>query len=361
IGSTQSGLPYIISLAFYAIFMLLTGRYLNTRSPRVIITIGGLLVGIGWLLSGFAQNIFILTITYGMITGAGVGIVYGIPLAVVANWYSEKKGMMVGLVLIGFGLSPFLTAPFARYLIEIFGVMSAFKILGLIFGLIIVLASYPFMYPSETESPVLSKINKNTIDVSTSEMVSTGNFKGLYINFLIGTTIGLMLIGMTSNVGIEMIKLPEKTVTLLMSIFAIFNGVGRPIFGWLTDKLTHKKAMLISFGLITVGAILMILAKDGNIVLYSIAFSIFWFNVGGWLAIAPTTTIAMFGSKYYSQNYGVVFTAYGIGAIFGVVSGVIKDSLQNYHSVFYFVLALCIIGIISSLIMLKNCEKEWQR
>jgi len=357
IGSAQSGLPYMTSLAFYALFMLITGKYLDKYSPRLIVFIGGLLVGGGWILSGFAQNIYILVLTYGVITGAGVGIVYGVPMTVVAKWFPEKKGLIVGFVLIGFGLSPFITAPIARYLIEAFGIMKAFQILGLSFIVIIPLLSYPLSYPKKLNSnlEVVTDEAINLKDVPTKIMVKSKSFKGLYLSFMLGTMIGLMIIGITSNVGIELIKLSPSKVALLMSLFAVFNGIGRPIFGWLTDRLSQKKAMLISYALIAFAAILMIIAKEGSISLYIIAFSIFWFNLGGWLAIAPASTLGLYGTKYYSQNYGVVFTAYGIGAIVGVyTSGMLKDTFGSYQAVFYFIIASSMIGILLSQSMIKN-------
>lgn len=358
IGSTQSGLPYMVSLAVYAIFMILTGRFLDKYSPRLIILIGGLLIGLGWILSGFAQNVVVLVLTFGVITGAGVGIVYGAPMSVAAKWFPKQKGLMVGIVLIGFGLSPIITAPVARNLVETYGLFRAFQILGLAFGLLIPLLSIPFRYPSESESQKLgtsSNTTKKVSDTNTAEMVKSKSFKGLYFCFIIGTTIGLMLIGITSNIGTDLIKLSPKTVALLMALFAVFNGIGRPIFGWLTDKLSQKKAMLISYGLIFLAAVLMLLTTEGSVGLYIFAFSLFWLNLGGWLAIAPTSTLALFGNKHYSQNYGVVFTAYGIGAITGVLSsGLLKDLVQNYHSVFYLVIGLSILGIFLSQRMIKN-------
>ncbi|PRR82456.1 L-lactate MFS transporter [Clostridium vincentii] len=358
IGTTKSGLPYMVSLAFYAIFMLVTGKYLDKYSPRLIISLGAILVSVGWILSAYASNIYFLTISYGVIMGAGVGIAYGVPMTVVAKWFPEKKGLVVGFVLIGFGLSPLVTAPLARNLIEIYGIMKVFLILGISFGVIIPLLSFPLRYPYDSENRNIgttSKIINYTRDINTIKMIKSKNFKVLYFNFIIGTVIGLMLIGMTSNIGIELIKLPPKTIALLMSIFAVFNGIGRPAFGWITDKLSSKKAMLISYVLISIAAVLMLVAKEGSVVLFAIAFSIFWFNLGGWLAIAPTSTLAMYGTKYYSQNYGVVFTAYGIGAIIGVLaSGLMMDVIGNYNSIFYFVLGLCTIGILFSQRMIKH-------
>lgn len=352
IGTTKSGLPYMFSLAFYALFMLFTGRFIEKFNPKVIMIIGGLLVGIGWILSSLAGNIYFLTLTYGVMIGAGVGIVYGVPMNVVAKWFPEKKGLIVGFVLVGFGLSPFITAPFARHLIESYGVMRTFQILGVIFGLAVPLLAIPFRYPTESESESLGKPTKKgqVIDnINASAMIKTKAFKTLYINFTVGTMIGLMLVGMTSNIGIDLIKLSSTKVAFLVSLFAVFNGLGRPLFGWFADKVSHKMAMFLSFGLITIAAILMIFAGAGSTILYTISFSIFWFNLGGWLAIAPATTMTLFGTKFYSQNYGVVFTAYGVGAISGVLtSGLIKDMFHNYNSIFYFVIVLCMVGLFSA-------------
>ncbi|MGV8980599.1 MFS transporter [Clostridium sp.] len=142
-----------------------------------------------------------------------MGIAYGAPMTVVAKWFPEKKGLAVGLVLIGFGLSPLITAPLARNLIETYGITKAFLILGISFALLIPLLSYPFRYPTDSENKSLETTSNKSeyIDnISTSKRIKSKNFKGLYFNFIIGTMIGLMLIGMTSNVGVELIKLSPK-------------------------------------------------------------------------------------------------------------------------------------------------------
>lgn len=348
IGSTQSGFPYMTSLAFYALFMMLSGRYFHKFSPRVILLTGSLLLAIGWILSSFSPNIYILTITYGVISGAGVGIAYGVPLAIVTEWFPDKKGFAIGLVLLGFGVSPLITAPLAKILIESLGVMRTFLVLGVAFGLLIPIFSYPLKYPSETESNELKKVSakdRKSRDFDTKEMIQTSSFKGLYVNFMIGTMVGLMLVGLTNSVGIQFVGLSQKQVGFMIPIFAIFNGIGRPVFGWITDEFSIKKAMLLSYLLIVTAAFLMIFAGSENIVLFGIGFSIFWFNLGGWLAIVPTSTRILYGAKNYSQNFGVVFTAYGIGAILGGLgSGLILDIFQSYYYIFYLIIVLCVSG-----------------
>ncbi len=256
---------------------------------------------------------------------------------------------MIGLVLLGFGLSPLLTAPIARTLVEQYGVTQTFLVLGVVFGVLLPVLAMPFKYPEadcvEEEKVHRSRVRR-TRDVDSAEMVRSANFKGLYFNFIIGTMIGLMMIGLTSSIGIELIGMAQKDVVLFISVFAVFNGIGRPVFGWLTDRLSAKTAMLLSYAQIITAAALMLLAKNGSIGLFFLAFSIFWFNVGGWLAIAPTATNNLYGPKHYSQNYGVVFTAYGIGAVLGVSSsGVLLDTFQNYDYIFYLVIVSCLMGI----------------
>lgn len=360
IGSVESGMPYMFALAFYALFMFLSGKHIEKYKPRKLILLGGLLVSLGWILSSFSTNIIMLTISYGCIGGAGVGISYGVLMNVTAKWFPDKKGLAVGLILVGFVLSPLVTAPLVRILVENFGVMRAFLILGIVFGILIWLLSIPFKYPGEDDLLGYNiKVigNEKSIDMTSKDMVKTKEFKGIYLNFIIGTMVGLTMIGMTTNVGIDYFNLNSLTVTRLMAIFAISNGIGRPTFGWITDRFTSKKAMILSYILIIIAAASLILFEKETM-LYIITFSIFWFNLGGWLAIVPTSVLKFYGIKNYSQNYGLVFTAYGIGAISGVLSsGILLDLNENYKYVFFYIIILSLIGILLTNKYIRNQTK----
>ncbi|WP_312071307.1 OFA family MFS transporter [Anaerotignum propionicum] len=358
IGAAESGMPYMVALAFYALFMFLTGRYIEKFQAKKILILGGLLVSLGWILSSFVSNIFLLTITYGCISGAGVGIAYGVPLSVIAKWFPDKKGIAVGLILIGFGLSPLVTAPIARSLVESYGVMKTFFILGVSFAVMLPILAILFKYPSDEEVLIFNKkvnqSSENSPDLTLKQMIRTKSFKGVYLNFLIGTMIGLMVVGMTINVGLDYFQLDSSTVTRTMAIFAIFNGVGRPAFGWVTDRYSSRKAMTISYFLIMSSAMGLVTSGKHTLV-YILTFSIFWFNLGGWLAIAPTSTLKLYGIKNNSQNYGLMFTAYGVGAIAGVsTSGLILDYYGNYDYVFYYIIVLCMVGIILTTKYINN-------
>lgn len=358
IGATQSGLPYMLFLAAYAALMPISGGFIEKYSPKTVIILGGILVGIGWILSGYAWNINVLAITYGIVAGGGVGIIYGVPVAVISKWFPDKKGLAVGLILSGFGLSPLITAPLARWLINIYGPLETFKVLGILFLIIISVLALPFRFPQESlfnEKQVLNKKSIKGLEINTKEMLTKPRFYGLWICYAIGTLNGLMTVGITSSVGEEIIKLDPKTTAFMVSLFAIFNGAGRPLFGWLTDKLSPLKASVISYIIIMVSSGLMLMAREGTVYLYVISFALLWMTLGSWLAIAPTATAIFFGSKYHSKNYGFIFTAYGVGAVLGVsISGIFRDKFGSYIYTFHSMFLFALLGVLFAILFLRE-------
>ena len=153
----------------------------------------------------------------------------------------------------------------------------------------------------------------------------------------------------------EVAQLDATTAALAVSLFAVFNGLGRPLFGALTDKLGPKHTAVISFAMTLSASLLLFFFGQGNSMLYLFAFCVLWMCLGGWLAIAPTATGMFFGKLHYAQNYGVVFTAYGAGAILGtLLSGSIKDITGSYLHVFPIVAGLVLFGMLIAAIGLNG-------
>jgi len=360
LSATESSLPYMFFLVFYAILMPLAGRVLDKFGPRMVSTVGGILVGIGWILAGFSNGLINLILGYGIIAGTGVGIAYGVPIAVSAKWFEDKRGFAVGLTVLGFGMSPLITAPIARKLIEMYGPLLTFRILGVVFLIVIILLSIPLQFPfREVKTDKGFKTKKDKLSYSPSEMVKTKTFWALWFCFVIGTLSGLMAIGISSPVGQEIMKLSAETAAVSVSIFAIFNGIGRPFFGWLTDKITPRFAAIINFSLMFLASLGMLFAKEGMTLLFMITFSLLWLCLGGWLSIAPTATAQFFGTIHYSKNYGILFTGYGAGAILGnLISGKIRDIFGSYMFNFYITAILSIVGILITLFYLKPLKNQ---
>lgn len=361
INSSQSGLPFMVFLISYAVTMPFAGAYIEKYGPRVMTFFGGVFVTLAWVLSSLTHEISFLAVTYGILGGIGVGIVYGAPMAVAAKWFPEKKGFAVGLTLSGFGLSPFITAPISRHLIEQFGVFLSFRILGIAFFIIISLLALPLKFPL---IPGHSKnkdkdIKHKIFDTSFKLMLKSSRFYLLWFTFFIGTFIGLMAISISSPVAEEIIGLTAQLSSFTVALFAIFNGVGRPLFGFITDKIHFKKAATLSLTLVIIASVMMLTATEGAYIVYILAFSIFWLNLGGWLAIAPTTVSNIFGATHYARNYGFLFTAYGFGAVAAtLISGSLKDTFGSYQYSFYPAIAAAVFGIIIVLFFFKDYHHD---
>ena len=340
VGATESLLPYTFALVFYALLMPIAGYFIPRLGTRLMKVIGGIIVGLGYILSSFASNIVVMILTYGVIAGTGVGIAYGVPMAVIARWFPDRKGLAVGLTIIGFGLSPLITAPLANFLIETYTVRPTLRILGIILTVVIVIVAIPMKFPPNHWQPLTTttSTDKATNQAYPSHLWKSQSFYGLWICYAIGTLIGLSAIGISSPVGEEMIQIKPSVAASSVSLFALFNGISRPLFGWLSDRFKPHHVAIGAYTLALIGCILMINAQVGQVATYLIAFCLFWFCLGGWLAIAPTTTLRFFNPDQYAQNYGIVFTAYGVGGLVGTLfTGQIRDRFGSYNIVFYFI------------------------
>ncbi|MBE9108287.1 OFA family MFS transporter [Nodosilinea sp. LEGE 07298] len=357
IGATESLLPYTVALVFYAGLMPVAGFYIPRWGPRLVMTLGGLVLGAGYVLASIAPHIGAITLAYGVIAGTGVGIAYGVPMAVVARWFPERKGLAVGSTIIGFGLSPLITAPLANSLIEAFGARLTLRIFGLVFTAIILAIATTLRFPPQGWHPSSANSLQAQAMVNRSyptHLLTSRAFYGLWICYAIGALVGLSAIGISSPVGEEIIRLDPTVAASSVALFAIFNGLSRPLFGWLSDRYRPHYVAIASYSLIVVACILMLHAQTGQVVTYLVAFCLFWFCLGGWLAMAPTLTLRMFNPDQYAQNYGLVFTAYGVGALVGTLSaGQIRDWLGSYTYAFYPMMGLAVVGIGVAMAFLK--------
>jgi OFA family oxalate/formate antiporter-like MFS transporter len=362
VGATQVLMPFTVFLAVFAIFMVLTGPYIEKYGPRKVTLVGGILTGLGWFLASmvtqFSNPVNMLYLMYGVVGGAGVGIAYGCPVAVSARWFPDKRGTAVGFTVLGFGFSAVFTANIAGYLIASTGVLNTFRLFGIGFLILIVILSMPLTFPPagwtpRGWTPPAPKAGQHvTVEFKRDQMVKSPQFYGLWLCYTIGCIAGLMAISISKPVGTEIVHVEAGMATMLVSFFAIFNGFGRPIFGTLTDKINPRNTAMLSFILIA-GACL-IMWKAASVPMYVLSFAVLWGCLGGWLAIGPTSTATFFGTADYARNYGLVFTAYGAGAIIGPrLAGMIKDSTGSYQGVFPYIVVVAVIGFVIAFVLMR--------
>ncbi len=272
-------LPFSVFLAFFAVAMPFTGKYIEQYGPRNITIVGGVLTGLGWLLASFATSVPMLYVVYGIIGGIGVGIAYGVPVAVAARWFPDRRGLAVGLTVLGFGFSAFFTANIAGWLIGAYGVMTTFRIFGIAFVILTILLALPLKFPAAgwtprgwaAPAPVAGQAV--TCEFRRNQMIRSPTFIGLWLCYFIGCLAGLMAISIAKPVGTD-IGVEAGLAVMLVGVFAIFNGFGRPVFGAITDRFNPRNAALLSFILIA-GASLLLWQFPGEL-MYIIAFVILW-------------------------------------------------------------------------------------
>ena len=365
VSAIEMQLPYIVSLAMFAITMPLVGKYIEKMGPRKVGMIGGVIVGLGWILASFATSPITLAVLYGAVAGVGVGVAYGCPITTSARWFPDKRGLAVGLTLLGFGFSAFVTGKVADTLTASVGIFNTFRLLGIGFLIISVVLSMFLVFPPagwcpRGWTPPAATAGAAKAEFTREEMTKTKTFIGLWVCYTIGALAGLMAIGVAKPAGMEVAGnsgmdavAAGVLMTNLILPFAFCNAVGRPIFGTLTDKLTPPRAAILSYILIIIASLLVYL-NPASVNMYTISFSLLWLCLGGWLAIAPAATASYFGTKDYARNYGLVFTAYGVGAIVGnLMAGAAKDILGGYVNVFPYVAVLSVLGIVVALLLLK--------
>jgi len=351
-------MPFSVILAVFAITMALTGTYVETHGPRKVTIIGCILTGLGWLLASTVTSLPMLCVMYGVIGGMGIGIAYGATVAIAARWFPDRRGLAVGMTVLGVGFSAFITANLAGYFIALYGVMSTFRIFGAGIIILTVPLALPLTFPpagwkpAGWNPPVLREGEHVTCECNRSAMLRTPAFYGLWICYFIGCIAGLMAISIAQPVGTELVHIGTGLATALVGFFAIFNGGGRPVFGFLTDRLTPRYTAMMSFVLIALASLAM--WQVPLVPVYIIAFAVLWGCSGGWLAIAPTATASYFGTGDYPRCYGLVFLAFGAGAIAGPqLAGFIRTTTGNYLGVFPRVLALAIIGFFIAFVLMK--------
>lgn len=343
-NTLQSGVPYMISLFFYAVFMMLTGRVLTNKNTRLFAFTGVLLISAGWFLASISESLVFLSLSYGVLIGSGVGIVYGIPIYIINKRYTNS-GLYTGIVLSGFGASPLVTAPVIHYLIQTTGITYTFFVMGVV--------SIGVLTPLILTLKVNEnhKTNKPIVEKDYSPKI----FWLLYVIFLIATTIGLMIIGLTYRIGVLNYGFNANNVTLMVSVFAVFNGLSRPIFGQLVDKKGFLYASRLSASLIIIAAVGSLLNQGNILLLYGASMGIFWFNLGAFLAMMPASIKLYFGTHLYAKRYGLMFTSYGLGAIIGTfLSGILLDIFFET----YFLYGLILLLIIIVLFLLKLLKQQ---
>ena len=356
--------PYAVCCLVFAFSMILAGRVQDKFGPKVTALIGGVLVGIGmiWISQTTAYTSWV--IGFGVMTGAGIGFGYAAATPPALKWFPPSKtGLIAGLVVSGFGLASVYIAPLATYLIGAWGLQSTMKFFGIAFLLVVgslsmLLSNPPAGYvPEGAAAPTSSKQSTSGNDYDASHMIKQPAFWILWTIYFIGAGAGLMVIGSVAGMAK---KSMGEAAFLVVAIMAIGNAGGRIVAGILSDKIGRKATLIVMLGFQAVlmfAAIPVVGAENTSAVLLVLLATFIGFNYGTNLSLFPSFAKDLWGLKNFGVNYGILFTAWGVGGfVLSRVSQMLKTSSGSYSSSFTAAGVLLIVGIVLTLMVGRKSE-----
>jgi OFA family oxalate/formate antiporter-like MFS transporter len=355
--------PYAICCIVFAFATVLAGKCQDKFGPRLTAFIGGLLVGLGFILISQTTSYVVWILGFGLLAGTGIGFGYAAATPPALKWFPpQKTGLIAGLVVSGFGLASVYIAPLSQYLLGMWGIQKAMLFFGIAFlivvcGLALNLANPPAGYVP-AGSPKTSKARTSVAskaDAKPSDMLKTRSFYTIWFIYFIGAGVGLMVIG--SVAGMAKKSLGELAF-LVVAILAIGNAAGRIIAGVISDKIGRRATLMIMLSFQTVlmlVAIPLVGAEHASPVLLVLLATFIGFNYGTNLSLFPSVTKDNWGLKNFGINYGMVFTAWGVGGfVMGRLSQMLIAGSGSYTSSLLTAAALLIIGIILTLTLKRS-------
>lgn len=348
----QTQVIFSVGLLTFAVVMaLIAGRWQKKVGPKKVAITGGLVLGLGYIVAGLSgYNFWGILIGVGVLGGAGIGLGYVCPIAALVKWFPDKKGLITGLAVAGFGFGALiwikLTGGFKFGPLDLtpgweglygmgWTISNVFMLYGILFAALVTLGAMFMVDPPEgwlpegwTPPQAHEAANSGGINLTEKQMVQTSQFWILFLTFTAGGMAGLMVIGiirlfgvdsLTAN-GIEGASAATIAGTAMGLFYALLNGFGRIAWGAISDKTGRKNAIILMSAAQGVMMILFYFIGGSEIGLY-IGAAIIGFNFGGNFALFPAATADYFGNKNVGTNYPWVFMAYGVGGLIGPILG----------------------------------------
>ncbi len=344
-----------IGLLSFAITMIFAGKLQQKYGPRNIAILGGILMGGGVIISAFMTTFIGLLITYGIIFGAGIGFGYVCPIAAAGKWFPDKKGFINGIAVAGFGAGSFIF----NYVIKALSnnIPLMFIILGIVYLILIIGGAFTLSNPPEGWKPEgwippapSEKSGISGLEFERGQTIKLPQFWMLWATFILSAISGLMVIGSyaafaktVDAVDDFIYVIGTADFVLIGSLAALFNGLGRIVWGKMADIITYKRAMLLMF--ITQAILLFIyFTTRFNEIYFLLMTCAIYFCFGGNFSLFPTATTDLFGSKNLGPNYGMVFTAYGIAGFVGATMVSAFVSIFGSYLILFIVMGLMSVG-----------------
>lgn len=358
-GSLSS--VFMVTSTLGPLVMIVGGKINDSIGPRWLILFGGIVFGIGIFASGFATNTTMLMVTYGVGCGFGMGSTYCCTIGNSVKFFPDKRGFAGGIATASFGISAVLVPPIANALIDSIGIVNTFKVLGVLFFVIICAGAFLVekcpdgFKPDGWEPPEeRAEFTLGKMEYEWKDMLKTPVFYIMMLTLLCGTLSGMMCISQTSGIAQEMIGLSVAVAALCVSLLSLFNTGARIVAGTISDKIGRVNTLLIGFILSIIGLVLMFISNSTLVFTFYIAIALVGLSYGSIMGTFPAFTADQFGSANNSVNYGIMCIGFSASGFLGpMIMRIIHENQGIYNNAFILAAAFSVAGIILLLVYKK--------
>ena len=345
----------------------LEGYFVDRFGPKPVVMLGGILVGIAWVMNAYASSLAVLYIA-AAVGGIGAGAVYGTCVGNALKWFPDRRGLAAGLTAAGFGMGSALTIIPIQAIIRSSGYESAFLYFGIAQGLIVFLLSFGLAAPARAPTQDV-KLVATTRSYTWTEMIRTPVFWLMYLMFVLMAAGGLMATAQLApiakdfkiaDVPVSILGLTLPALTFALSIDRVLNGLTRPFFGWVSDNIGRENTMFIAFALEGVG--IWALSQFGHDpLLFVVLTGIVFFGWGEIYSLFPSTIGDSYGPKFAATNAGLLYTAKGTASLLVPLTSVLTTATGSWHAVFYSAAVMNLVAAVLAIAVLKPMRLQMAR
>lgn len=349
-------LPYSVAVVVFSLMTLVGAKLLYKLGPRLIVSIGGLLSGLGMIISSFSTSPWVYTVAFGILLGSGIGFVYASAAPTAMRWFPPSKiGLISGIVVAGFGMGSVWVAPLSRAMIDWFGLQSTMLYLGI--GMMVAVVGFAqfLQFPPDNYVKTVTSLSEavaiaKQVNFEPRQTIKTWQFYFLWVTFAFGSGAGLMVIGNLASIVADQIGLVAVSA-IAVSVLAIGNGAGRLLYGMLSDKIGRRAVLIIAFMFQAVLVLVLRTIVPGSVLasipVLLIMVALIGANYGANLSVFPVITKDFYGPANFAINYGIVYTAWGLGGfMISQLGSSLKDLFGDFSNAYLMAASILVVAAV---------------
>ena len=334
------------------------GKLIDRFGPRLLISIGTVMSGLSWVLASLVQSAPMLYLTYGVVGGLGTGIVYVGVVGLMVRWFPDRRGFAAGAVAAGYGMGAIVTTVPIASSLAARGVDATMLSFGIAFAVVGLLASQGLRVPPSHDSVAASASQAVVPSLRPSQALKNPIFWLMFLMMTMMSTSGLMVTSQMATFAADfgvtkVLVLGMAALPLALTIDRFTNGLTRPLFGWVSDRIGRENTMCFAFGLEGIAMALWLITRD-NAVLFVLLSGVVFFGWGEIFSLFPSTLTDTFGTRHATENYGWLYVSQGIGSIFGgPLAALMHQHAGSWVPVFGTAITLDIVTAVLAIAVLK--------